>query len=80
VDQRGYPLFGMQAVEFTTELGDQPVVAIPEEIAARLPKAGPARVIILTGDDPQDGEWRNGGYEQFLRDDPAEDAIYDSYQ
>jgi hypothetical protein len=70
----------MQAVEFTTELGDQPVVTIPEEVAAQLPKAGRARIIILTADDPQDAEWRGGAYGQFLRDDSSEDAVYDSYR
>jgi hypothetical protein len=38
----------MQAVEFTVELSDKPVVAIPREVAAQLPASGVARVIILT--------------------------------
>ena len=70
----------MQAVEFTAELGDQPVVTIPAEIAAQLPKAGRARIIILTADDPEDPEWRNGAYGQFVREDASEDAVYDSYR
>ena len=70
----------MHAVEFTAELGDQPVVRIPQEIAARLPKTGRARVIILTADDQKDAEWRAGAYEQFLREDPPEDSVYDNYQ
>ena len=70
----------MQAVEFTTELGDQPIVTIPDEIAAQLPKAGRARVIILTSGDPGDAEWRNGAYGQFVREDASEDAVYDSYR
>lgn len=69
----------MQAVEFTTELNDRPVLAIPEEIAAQLPKAGPARIIILTAGDPEDSEWLNGAYGQFMREDSLEDAVYDSY-
>jgi hypothetical protein len=70
----------VRAIEFTTELGEQPVVAIPQEVAAQLPKAGQARVIILTADDPEDAQWRNGAYEQFMRDDSPEDAVYDSYR
>jgi hypothetical protein len=70
----------MHAVEFLTELGDQPVVSIPEGVAAQLPKSGQARVIILTSDDPDDALWRSAAYEQFLRDDAPEDSIYDSYQ
>ena len=70
----------MQAVEFTTELDDRPVLTIPEEIAAQLPKAGTARIIILTAGDPEDLGWRNGAYGQFLREDSSEDAIYDNYR
>ena len=70
----------MRAVEFTVELKGQPVVTIPEEIAAELPKSGLARVIILTRDDRHDAEWRRAAYEQFLRDDAPEDAVYDTYK
>jgi hypothetical protein len=70
----------MRAVEFTTELGKQPVVTIPQEVAAKLPKSGRARVIVLTPDDPGDAEWRSGGYEQFVREEAPEDAVYDKYQ
>ena len=35
----------MRAVEFTTELGKKPVVTIPQEVAAKLPKSGRARII-----------------------------------
>jgi hypothetical protein len=72
--------FSRRAIEFTTELGDQPVVAIPRELAAQLPKARQARVIIFTADDPENAQWRDGAYEQFLRDDSPEDAVYDSYR
>jgi hypothetical protein len=70
----------MRAVEFTTELGKQPVVTIPREVADQLPKSGRARVILLTPDDQGDAEWRTGAYEQFLREDSTEDSVYDSYQ
>ena len=67
----------MNAVKFTTELSGAAVLPIPDEVAARLPKSGIARVIVLT-DDSDDAGWRAGAYKQFLRDDPQEDAIYDS--
>ena len=46
----------MKAVEFTTELSADPVLPVPEEAAAQLPKSGKARVIVLTGDEgtPED--------------------------
>jgi hypothetical protein len=68
----------MQAVEFTTELGEQPVLTIPREVAAQLPKTGRARVIILMADDHEEAGWRNGAYQQFIRDDSPNDSAYDS--
>ena len=70
----------MHAVEFITELGTEPLVTIPHEIAEQLPKAGQARVIILTTDDPEDSQWQQAALQQFMRDDSQEDAIYDSYR
>ena len=67
----------MHAVEFITELGKEPLVAIPSEIAEQLPKSGQARVIILTSDDPEDIRWLHAAYEQFMQDDSPEDAVYD---
>ena len=68
----------MNAVEFTTELTDSGTLRIPADVAARLPKVGRARVIVLTDDGTEDAEWRLGAYTQFLREDAAEDAAYDS--
>ncbi len=70
----------MHAVEFITELGKEPLVTIPQQIAEQLPKTGQARVIILTNEDPEDMQWRQAGYEQFLREDAPEDAVYDSFR
>lgn len=67
----------MEVIEFTTELGGSQILPIPSEAAARLPKTGKARVIVISGEDIEDSEWRAFGYEQFLRDDAPEDAIYD---
>ena len=69
----------MQAIEFITNLTPEPVLAIPQEVVAQLPKAGQVRVIVLTNGNADDAEWRLAGYEQFMRDDSAEDAIYDNY-
>ena len=68
----------MNAIEFTTELSEKPVLTIPSEAAAKLPKAGRARVIVLTGETSDDAEWQAAAYEQFLRDDSPGDAVYDS--
>jgi hypothetical protein len=68
----------MNALEFTTELSGAAVLSIPRKIAAQLPKSGKARIIVLTDDATDEADWRSGAYQQFLRDDSAEDAIYDS--
>jgi hypothetical protein len=72
-----YSLY-MNAVEFTTDLSGAAVLPIPREIAAQLPKSGKARIIVLTNEDTDEAQWRAGAYEQFLRDDSAEDAVYES--
>ncbi len=68
----------MNAIEFTTELSGLATLQIPPRVAAQLPKAGKVRVIVLTDDGTDEAEWRAATYEQFLRDDSAEDAVYDS--
>ena len=84
----------MHAVEFTAELNGAATLVIPAEVAARLPRTGRARVIVLTeaGGDVEDlsapapvrqaisgdAEWRAASYEQFLADDSPEDAIYET--
>lgn len=67
----------MKAVEFTTELNGKAVLVIPQDAVARLPKTGKARVIVLTGEQSEDAGWQQGAYQQFLREDPPEDAVYD---
>jgi hypothetical protein len=68
----------MNAVEFTTELSSAATLSMPARIAEQLPKSGKARVIVLTDGDATDAEWRVAAYEQFLREDAPEDAVYDS--
>jgi hypothetical protein len=58
----------MNAIEFTTELSGAATLEIPADVAAQLPKAGKARVIVLTEEGTDEAEWRAAAYEQFLRD------------
>ena len=69
----------MQAIEFITQLSSSNMLSIPEDAAARLPRTGKARVIVLTGEDADDAEWRKASYEEFMREDPVEDSVYDKY-
>ena len=78
----------MSAIEFTTELTGAATLTIPPDVAARLPKSGAARIVVLTADDAPDDApddppaaalgWQSGAYQQFLRDDADDDAIYDA--
>jgi hypothetical protein len=47
-------------------------------VAKDLPLSGKARIILLTGESDGDKAWQALAYEQFLRDDAPEDAVYDS--
>ncbi len=67
----------MNAVEFTTSLTGGNALAIPPDAVERLPKGGRARVIVLTEEKDGDATWQRAAYEQFLRDDPPEDSVYD---
>jgi len=67
----------MKSIEFETELHGESFLTIPNEIAAQLPKAGHAKVIVVF--DSDDPAWRTAAYEQFMKEDPAEDSVYDRY-
>ena len=68
----------MHAVEFIAELNEVGTLHIPREVAKDLPCSGKARVILLTADADGDAAWQAAAYQQFLRDDAPEDAIYES--
>ena len=67
----------MRQIEFDTELQDKPFLAVPQEVAAQLPKSGHAKVILLV--DAEDEEWQTAAYEQFMRENSSEDSVYDKY-
>ena len=52
----------MNAVEFVAELTASPTLTIPADVAARLPKSGRARVLLLTDEHPIDD--LDAAYEQ----------------
>ena len=74
----GIKLIFMNAVEFTTELNESRTLQIPQEVARELPRSGMARIILLTAESDEDKAWQSLAYQQFLRDDAPEDAVYDS--
>jgi hypothetical protein len=70
----------MSAIEFETELKGESALLLPPDVAARLPKSGRAKVVLLIQNEGEDDEWRRAAYEQFMKDDGPEDAVYDAYQ
>lgn len=67
----------MQAVEFETDLTGKATLSLPKKVAKQLPPSGKAKVIVLYGED--ETEWRKAAYEQFMKDDAPEDAVYDKF-
>jgi hypothetical protein len=70
----------MSSIEFETELRGESTLPLPPEVVAQLPKSGRAKVVVLVQNDPEDEQWRRASYEQFIKDDSPEDAVYDAYQ
>jgi hypothetical protein len=70
----------MSSIEFETELRGDMMLPLPPDVAERLPKSGRVTVVVLVPDDAEDEQWRRAAYEQFMRDDAPDDAIYDTYQ
>ena len=69
----------MTTIEFETELIGRRSLEIPTTVFDYIPSSGKAIVQVHVDLDPEDCEWRKASYEQFLRDDSDEDAVYDRY-
>lgn len=69
----------MTPIQFETELRGEAALVLPPEVLAKLPESGKAKVLILVDGDSEDEAWRRASYEQFLKDESPEDAIYDDY-
>jgi hypothetical protein len=69
-----------KALEFEAELTGSRILNMPPEIADALPSEGKVTVMVFVNTDPNDATWLKAAYEQFLRDDPEEDAVYDKYR
>jgi hypothetical protein len=63
----------MNAVEFATDLTASPTLAIPADAAARLPRSGRVRVLVLTDEDAEQPTVDDA---ELLRDDTAYEQGY----
>ena len=68
-----------RTIEFETELTGKDTLSLPSEVAGALPPSGKATVVVIVDRDPDDAAWEQAAYQQFLRGDTAEDAVYDKY-
>lgn len=68
----------MKSVEFEGTVTADGQIAIPAEIAGRLPLGEPLRVVLQwDGADDEDGVWRTQGLRRFQAAYAAEDSVYD---
>lgn len=67
----------MKAIEFDTELHGEPSLPIPAEMFSQMPRCGSAKVIVLLG--PLNTFWGEEAYQQFMRQDTADEAVYGCY-
>jgi hypothetical protein len=67
----------MLAHEFEGTINADRTLAVPEEIAARIPPGQPVRVLVLIHEPTEEEEWRRLTTEQFLQGYAESDAIYD---
>ena len=68
----------MLAYEFEARINPDRTLAVPEEIASRIPTGQAIRVIVLIEDaSEEDEDWRRLGLEQFYKGYAESDAIYD---
>ncbi len=70
----------MEPIEFQTELHGEASLQLPPEVVALLPKTGTATVVVHIQSSGEDTEWKRAAYEQFMKDDAVEDAVYDCYE
>ena len=73
----------MTALEFHTRIENDADIAIPAELAARIPKGKPVRVLITfddsTDEAAEDKAWRRLTQESFFNGYAESDSIYDEY-
>jgi hypothetical protein len=70
----------MTAVAFHTRIEDNDEIAIPSQLAERIPKGKAVRALI-TFEDPADEEsaWRRMTQECFFNGYAESDSVYDQY-
>lgn len=68
----------MKALEFVAKLGTDASLKVPQEVAARIPREEPVRVIVLLPEGIEDAEWRRLTNGQFVRGYGEGDSIYDA--
>ena len=66
----------MKAVEFEGRLAADDRIEIPPEVARQVPEDSRLRVILMWGEDDEDG-WRKLAMERFTAAYAPEDSVYE---
>ena len=67
----------MAVWEFQSHLNSNNTIAIPQDVASQLQPSEPVRVVLVTGEKTDDGEWNRMTAEQFLKGYAPGDDVYD---
>ena len=67
----------MRAIEFDGTIMPGGQIALPPEIAARIPAGEHLRVVVMWEPSGEDSAWRSSGRERFESAYCPEDAVYE---
>ena len=67
----------MKALEFQTRINPDNTLTVPSELAEKVLREQPVRVILLVPEPDEDREWAALTADQFLKGYAESDAIYD---
>jgi hypothetical protein len=67
----------MKIADFTGELTQNGQIAVPPEIASRVPPGEPIQVVLQWGVSEDDIAWRTSGRRRFEAGYAADDSIYE---
>ena len=67
----------MPVWEFQSHLTPNKTIAVPQDVASQLQPSESVRVVLVTGENGDDADWKRMTAEQFLKGYASSDDIYD---
>ena len=68
----------MKSVDFSSELTPDGRIAVPPEIASRVPQGEKVQVVLTWGAVDDDAAWREAGLRRFEAAYAVDDSVYES--